>query len=240
MIRQAKYYRAHGVPGLELQYTTEVASGEAYAAAEKLLMETLLGYVDDWLASGKTSDGRGGYFEEPRKRRLSLAAQEAVTRYLADPERRPQFLVLEGNRIGAVFAEEKPQRVGADDPMAEAKKEADRLLVHFLESDARWKIARCSYCKKLFYPKRIQELYKRGAECEACRSKASMAAGHQEWTEKILPLAASAWPRWRPAYGPQPLWVARQVNSKLSPDEKRITGNWVTRHTKEIENLLHM
>jgi hypothetical protein len=233
MLAQADYYRANGVPGPVLSWTTEVASMEHYEYADRILTKTLCSYVDEWLESGRTPDGDGGYFEEPKNRRLSPSAQAAVGSYLT--QNPPRFLVLEGNRIGAVVAEEKPQRTGPDNPITEAEKEADRLLVHFMESDARWNIARCSYCKKLFYPKRIQELYKRGAECPGCRSKGSMAGGRRDWTKKVLKHAAEAWPRWKPTYGPRPLWVARRVNSKLSPDEDRITGNWVTRHTKEIE-----
>src|SRR5580698_1955918 len=46
-------------------------------------------------------------------------------------------------------------RTGPDNPIGEAEKEADRLLVHLMKSVARWSIARCSYCKTLFYPKRM-------------------------------------------------------------------------------------
>jgi hypothetical protein len=237
MLNQAEYYRPSVglVHDPNLEWTVEIAPAEDYARAERILTETLCAYVDAWLESARTPNGKRGYFEEPKKRVLSMAAQAAVNGYLADPEGRPRFFVVEGNKIGYVFAEEKPQRIGPDDPIREAKREADRLLVHFMDSDARWQLARCSHCAELFYPKRIQEFYKRGAEHPECRSKASEADRYWDWTQRVLALAAEAWPRWKPAYGPRELWVARDVNRKLPPDDEPIAGNWVTRHSKDIE-----
>jgi hypothetical protein len=236
MLAQAEHYRAYGVSGPVLQWTTEVASAEEYAAAEQALTNTLRSYVDEWLDSGKTPDGQGGYNEEPSKRALSIDAQQAVNEYLR--EHSPQFFVFEGNKIGAVFAEEQTRQTGPDDPMTAAKKEADRLLVHFMDSDARWRLMRCYVCRsRYFFPERMKDVYLRGAYCEHCRPTASTLNNRKGWTERMLGLAAAAWPKWKPSHGPRERWVAMQVNGKLKPGEKRISGSgrWVTEKRAEIK-----
>jgi hypothetical protein len=234
MLAQAEHYRPSAglAPDPNLNYTVEIASLETYERAGHVMTETLRSFVDEWLDSGRTTDGQ----EEPQKRTLSLSACLAVNGYLQ--RHPPQFFVFEGNKIGAVFAEEKPPRTGPDNPIAEAKEEATRLFVHFMDSDARRLIAKCHYCKEHFYPKRIQDLYKRGAYCEACRAKASMVNSRREWTKKVLELAAESWPKWKASHGPRQRWVAMQVNGKLSAKDKRITGRWITENDEKILGMV--
>jgi len=234
MLDQAEYYGPIAVPAADpnLNYTLEVAPVETYERAEQVLTEVLRSLVSEWIDSGKNPDGQ----EEPLRRALSLGSCDAVNRYLQ--RHPPQFFLFEGNKIGAVFAEEKPQSTGPDDPIAAAKEEAIRLLVHFMDSDARRQLAKCFVCHEYFYPARkIRDFYQRGAYCEACRPKVSMLDtedSREQWRKKVMKLAVEAWPKWRPSYGPQALWVAMRVNEKLSPGDKRIKGAWVTRNDEEI------
>lgn len=236
MLAQADHYRRYGGLGLDpnLNYTVEIAPPEVYARAEQVLTDTLRSYVDEWLDSGRTPDGQ----EEPQERKLipGTSARLAADGYLA---RHPiRSSMSEGKGIGAVFAEEAPPRTGADDPIAQAKEEATRLLAHFMTCNARWQLAKCFVCQEYFYPERkLRDFYKRGAYCEACRPKVSMLdtkKSRQEWADKILKLAAEAWPKWKPAHGPRQHWIAMRVNEKLSPGDKRIKGTWVTRNDEKI------
>jgi hypothetical protein len=246
MLAQADYYRPSAGLALDPKpnWTLDIAPAEEYERAEQVLTEALHSFMNEWIDSGKNASGQ----EEPPKRSLvyrrntdgallHAAAFHAVSRYLQ--RHPPQLSVFEGNEIGAVFAEETPQRTGPDDPTAEAREEAARLFVHFMDSDARWQIARCHFCKEYFYPKRVQGLYQRGAFCEACRTKNSVDHGRREWRKKVLELAAEAYPKWKAAYGPRQRWVAMQVNGKLKPGEKRISasGRWVTENDANIQAM---
>jgi hypothetical protein len=50
----------------------------------------------------------------------------------------------------------------------------------------------------------------------------------------MVGFAADVWEKWKPQYGPQPKWVAEQINKHLHIAEVRKTGRWVTTHQKDI------
>lgn len=228
---------------LNRRWDVKIAPQEEYERAERILTETLRSYVDDWLDSGRAPNGQ----ERPLTRTLHpkgtdgsltyTGAYWAVRRYLADNPMTAS--VFEGDKIGAAFAPDLVPVLGHDDPELQARMEAVRLFVHFMDSDSRWQLAKCYVCHTYFYPNRKRELYQQGAYCINCRGKVSMRktnSSRDEWRKRILSLAAEFWPRWREKDGPRYRWIAMQVNGKLSPGEKRITQRWITENDEKIED----
>ena len=230
----------------KLNWTTEITSPEAYQRAETILTESLRSFVDEWLDSAKKPDGQGGYSEEPGKRSLRCKhsdgywfytnAYHALTQYLRSHP--ISAFLLDDNRIGGVFAPQTVPRTGPDDPTKQARDEAIRLFVRFMDSDFRWQLAKCYVCGTYFYPNRkIKGFYKRGIYCWKCRpevSKRSTKASRGKWTNKVLGIAADYWLCWKESDGPRSAWITMQVNERLSPKDRRVNPWWITWNDEKI------
>jgi hypothetical protein len=232
--RWAANQRAEDMKDPELR--SHIADPETYAAAETVFTETLRSYMSDWIDSGKKSgyeipETRSLWSIENGESKAELAMQEYI-------ERNPPQTFSHGTGIETVFI--APKGYMFDSPLEFAKEDATRVLVNLMNSDDKWQIAQCVVCREYLFPERkLREIYVRGIHHARCRPQIAMLdtrASREAWAEKILDLAAQAWPKHKSFHGTKERWVAAQVNDRLGPSDKHITMTWITRNIGKIES----
>lgn len=121
---------------------------------------------------------------------------------------------------------------------------ATALFLQVLDSPHSGRLSRCDGCRAYFWRKRAPKRdhpVSRGSWCELCKAKGGAYRADKSRESRrgdMVKRAAEAWTTWKPdqpnRYGSRREWVAKQVSKRL-PGGRSITGNWVTRHTAEIE-----
>jgi hypothetical protein len=219
----------------------EIPEIPSYEEAERIMTDQFGAYIDEWLRSGRNSDGS----EEPGNRDLfGTQAYWAVNQYLYRHHHESVPAIPghsgEAYRVEMSLAPKISPVLGHTDPEHEAREGAIRLLIHFLNSKDKWQLGECYLCHRYFFPEQrpLRPRYARGAYCGECRAAASKDktyGNRKEWTRKVFGLAVEAWPKCKLRTHPEQCrWVAMRVNEKLLPGDKRITMKWVTTNSERI------
>jgi len=220
----------------------------AYQKARESFRALLRTYVDEWIETGRKSNG----MERPADRGLgdgvipkAPVAMAAVARFtrnlpvLFRPEGGLQIFFAPYNGNGALSEL--------------AEREAARFFAWFFVSDWRNTVVKCRKpdCGRYFAIKNIQHLYKRGTFCRNHSSAKSAwtitAEKRQKKRELLLRLATAAVKRHQKQGSrerrerPLKYYVTDYVNDRTPPAMKSvaptwpITAKWVTRNLHECE-----
>jgi len=211
---------------------------EFHGGGNVTYFEVLQQLIDRWIASGRERAEDGTLWQQP-------TLFQVLTEYLSD---NPAKVIL--GMDGRLEMElPQPKLYPKREAVRQAQEEAAFTVVRFLNSPTKYKISRCDHCKDYFMKKRVPRsgtVNKRGAFCSnpKCRTRGSVNrtnASRDVRMDKLVSTAAMFWPHFK-ATKLRPnrsKWVADKVNQALRlKEEKRKTGNWVTRHENDIENAL--
>jgi hypothetical protein len=182
-------------------------SGRVFEEAKIRYETTLRGYVDDWIASGYGNGDRD--VEHPRSRNIEILSVggslgdlpngvQAANRFLKRNPPTPHF-----RRDGGLTLTFPGEEISldADDPTADAEREAARYFAMFLISDWRFRITRCAGigCGIYYLRERPRAFYKRKTYCASCRNKqtamARTAKKRVEAKDKLYGFAAKKFGR---------------------------------------------
>jgi len=209
-----------------------------YKRAQRQLRRQLRAYVDEWLDSGLRSDGR----EEPLHRSFTAprAGWRGVQLYLQGCP--PVPLLDESGNIDWYFQHHDYNRWGDQDPTIQAEHDAAQRFLRFLQSEWKYKLAKCRRCGTYFAgTRRLHKIYKRGTHCKECASKAtaieSKKASDEKWRVRWMQVAAAIWLQWKEKDGDRGAFVAKRVNKALGPRERQITRWSITHYRSRIEQM---
>lgn len=219
---------------------------QEYKRAQRQLRNALRAYVDEWLDSGLHSDGR----EEPLHRSLTAPRKgwrdSAFYLELCPPAAQLDesgnidfyFQFHDYNRV----SDRGPKRFGDREPKIQAEHDAVQRFLQFLQSEWKYKLAKCRRCGKYFAGTRtLHKMYKRGIHCRACASKVtaieSKKASNERWRVRWMQVAATIWPHWKAKDGDRAAFVAKKVNKALGPSERHITRWSITHYRSRIEQM---
>jgi len=251
------------VQSLEVEPFIEFLNGIASVTPTVRLMsagipserEILLGWIDEWLDSGKADDG-----DDPRRRNFKSARHVAGAAYDYSTHGRLQLLGG-GDSLHLWIDEydvdpETGKRRLLGPPIESLAKEQ---LVFFLLSELRFRLAKCQVaeCGSYFQLRKWKRLYPQGTLCEVCQRKRSQqsakAATAKDRRDVKLALQNGIAMRFGKQIRRNPLWyrdedlknkIAEFINAKLGDRElvraaypKGITGKWVAnaKNWKPIE-----
>jgi hypothetical protein len=215
------------------------AADEDYRQASQILIAELRGLVDQWLDSGRRTDG----VEEPKARTLDKAesAYRAMTAWALS--HKPMVLsTIAGELIVTVGWSER-RTDGQDDPKADAKDEARRIFVLMMDSPVKYALFKCGKadCGRYYILEKPRKVYKLGTYCPDHRRRVSALRGTKEKRElerraglEIAANALSAWPGLSERTQAKHKTAKGYIASKLS--HLGLTAKWVTRNLSEIEN----
>lgn len=202
-------------------------------------LTTLRQLVDQWLATGREY-GQDG--DDPWERSVWLTTSDhprPISDALGEYFRRnPLMPFISGDsRIDKVF-EPLPGLSVLD----RARDRAIYLFIQLLNSPVRECLSHCDECSEYFACERMP---KRGAPirhgrfCVNCKNAGAarrVEDRRSQRTAEMVGWAADARLRWESAQrGSVEDAIIRKVNARIGRNGKLITGNWVTRHTTEIE-----
>jgi hypothetical protein len=206
-------------------------------------LSTLGSLVDQWIESGKGTDGSGAAspwarsifwigkgYPTPLANPLLEAIQDGIAKIQ---------LSEEGRLIVAVH----PLDYKHTDPLLKAQELGIYDFILLLAAPTRERLSKCDECKKYFVHARTPKkdaLIFHGTFCGDCKGKggARRTLGTRERRNKrLITLAAQFWPKWKslPRYGKKSKWVANQVNERLRQGEQHVTGKWVTQNRVKIQ-----
>jgi hypothetical protein len=217
--------------------------------------------VDTWIDSGKTEDGEKPS-QRALRAEEKLFLQDYVERnppMLQFSAEGPRLVIVPRNFYGrkklsettkflekAFFSglqETGPQVQSLRKTLPNIVDAATAMFLELLDAPERIRLFRCDGCGMYFARTRAPKkgnLISRGSWCANCKGKGSAwrtEKSRDSRAGKIVELAAEFWPKWQPERrhrdGEREEWVANKVNQRQR--SKRITANWVGRHTKEIE-----
>lgn len=199
------------------------ADKDASPAATEVFHFALRRHADSWIDSGK-SDGVECPYQRviPHNVLLEYTERNRVVWDIFAPDGELRLLL--------------PCNIDQADQKQAAYDAAVALFIQLLDSPGRARLARCDDCGTYFLRKRMPKRdtpIKRGSFCPEHRGKGSAKrTGNSRENKKneLIERAAESWPKWKPTrrYGDRSIWVARQMNAA-------ITGKWVTRNQKAIE-----
>ena len=219
-----------------LKYSLVPVDPKMSADANRVFNVALRSLVDQWLDSG-----RSGNVETPRERNLGVGTHGRddlwflLNSWVAKDRFRWSF-----TKSGEIELS-LPCRQSSNDALADANNDAIRLFAMLLQSSLRYRIAQCRKpeCGRYFYYERLPKgTLKCGTLCPEHKIHGGTVRKERQrkaHKERLLSLAAAAWPRWKPAYGERSLWIAGQVNRRLAASEQRITRKFVTQNDGEIQ-----
>ena len=216
-----------------------------YAEADRVLIQTLREYVDEWLQTGRTKEGT----EEPATRSLE-AAKRACWAFIDYSMNHPPTPIC-GPVPGFILPFETQRRVcGLDRPIEDAKDEAARLFTLLVTSNWSRSIRKCQRCGTYsVISKNCRSVYKRGTRCRSCSSHESAQRQTDERRKERhltrLDFAAEGLNKWNQTNrrfsktnrrSSKEIWLANYVNGRMDQPET-ITRKWVTRNMLQIEKI---
>lgn len=202
--------------------------------AEAAFFATLQQLVDLWIDSG-----RDKLMEEPNKR--GIVWRSPLSREVYDFVRSNSVPVIEPNGdFGHKLSVPLRQKGSLT---AQSRDNAIFVFLQLLGSPHRTRLFRCDGCRFYIVRSRTpREKILRGTFCVNCKNmpKASgirMKATEDKRTPILVGFAADLWPKWNPKKHrlPRSKWVADMMQDSLPEWRPSLSGNWVTRHAKEIE-----
>jgi hypothetical protein len=214
---------------------------------EKEFQRVLKGYVDQWIETGVSEDGREdlterGFYREALRERGQIrpyALKQAAS--LLDVQsvvlevfhQKPQAAQSEEG-LEVIFATNEPKFEHA--PLMQlAEREAKRFFVWFLASELRAKLGKCRICGR--YEKKGRKFYKRGTHCRSCLARKSAREITQKnrraLHEKRTTILAAVLKSWKGRLDPKDVHsrkrLADQVNRRLK-GAAPITSKWLKRN----------
>ena len=216
--------------------------------------KTLRRHIDEWLRTGRNLHGK----ESPSDRdmfRTVWAKTEAIL-YL-EKHRIYVMFNRDTSSLHLTFPSERPmpsQNWEWDDINAAAKEEANRLFVSVMASDWKRSLCKCRYsnCEQYFSHTKPREYYEHGMYCspkhlrlqsaKECtrRSRSDARTKLVKLAAKILVAKHRHCPDWQADDRLKGLIAADlsaevSMDPNLSTNRQEIKINWVTRHSREIE-----
>lgn len=236
--RWAKHRYAWAVQQAEMLGLPRPSWSE-YQQAKLRFRDQLRALVDEWLDAGRNSDGS----EEPSGRNVSRVNRLRLELHLGqymDAELGPSLEIRPGFKMIEPFRGVEQEVGRPNSPGYQAQTDAIQSFLRFMQSEERFRFAKCRYCGRYFVGgRRLHPFYKRGVNCPTCRNKVSAIASTTKSKQKFLKgwieIAAGAWNRWGPKDGDRIVFVTSAVNKRLGA--KTIARNSVTRHLGEIKGL---
>lgn|GEM_PF-3578233 len=219
-----------------------------YERATEELKNRLRSLVDEWIATGRSPDGR----EMPHHRSLDGCSLDAEPSPVAVFNRLMAESLQAGERGGLWFLPKGPKMEpgfiafksipsgGLDNPEAAAREYADRLFCALMLVDWNVSICKCARCGKYFEIACPRSIYKRGTHCRSCSSHGSAQRRtrekRQETRNQLLNVSVAAIISWKNkgSRGSMKEWVVRAVKKET---RSVITAKWVTRNLPNIEGL---
>lgn len=211
-------------------------------SSEAAFFTALREHVDQWLDSG-----REGKTDRPETRSIF---------WCSSPKYRESLFSL----LNRFAQEASVTTVGEDGvsvrlrvPLrkrgsmaAQLRDSAKLVFINLLKSPNRYKLFRCDHCG--LYDLRQREPREEtlhGTFCDTCKKTSTPSAERTEASRNdrlliLAELAAKWWPKWSSKENPsRSKWIAKKMTDSGLPNwQPSITGNWVTRHVKEIEAAL--
>ena len=215
-------------------------SPETRQQADELFAKSLHALANQWIDSGKDSEG----IEEPLKRDVSRILPgdtqplfDVLSDWLGRNMPKPALM-----RTGKVAILVDPPNLGALDPRFYARECAVYWFKELLDTPGAYRVARCKNpaCQIYYLRGRLQKsAIKRGTYCRHCGGAASTErtrSSRESCKRRLIDLAADFWPGWKPTGQnlKQSNWVAAKMKRKLGTNIQ-ITGKWVTQNRKAIE-----
>jgi hypothetical protein len=150
---------------------------------------------------------------------------------------------IKAGKSGTIWQPSLPISQGGSSAVRR-RDEAILVFLKFLGSPTRTRLSRCDDCLSYIVRSRAPgRNIRHGSFCKSCKSTGRAGMKRMKDTrerrrKELVKLAARWWPKWsRSGHLNQSQWVAEMMAGSL-PDwrkTKGISGNWVTRHSKEIE-----
>jgi hypothetical protein len=216
----------------------------AYQKAKETFRTLLRAFVDEWIETGRMSDG----MERPAGRGLSSGVPPKAFAAAARATKDLRIFFRNDGGLEIFFA----PYIGHCGLPELAKREAARFFVWFLASDWRNTVVKCrkAKCGRYFTTKNIQHLFKRGTYCRNHSSEKSAAEittdKRKKKHELLLQLAVTGFRRWHKetAKAKQERvlkdYVAEYVN-KRTPEEMKLVApkwpiktKWITRNEEHL------
>jgi hypothetical protein len=163
--------------------TDELSSLPGYDVEQKRFQLLLRGYVDKWIDTGVSQDGRedltergispAEWFEKGRLQPYSfkkeMGLMDVLTVVLEVFQQKPSAtFVSPAEGLEIIFPTYEPKFSGT--PLnGLAEREAKRFFVWFLASDLRVKLGKCRACG--LYEIKTWKFYKNGTYCRPCKAK---------------------------------------------------------------------
>ena len=228
------------------------AKFSAYRKATTEVQRLVAGPVDEWLDSGRRSDGS----EAPEERCVKplTTASLAVTHYCVTARVTPTFAkgipfvqLSSWFRTGEDEVSDKVLR--AYNPRAHAAHESRRIFTMLLLSeDWRFRLAKCRKCSTYFLLSRHRETYRNGCFCSVAHNRSAsatkrMEGKRNECRQKQIEWAATELLKLRKnnlsCYDDTQLKdkLVTAVNRQLHKNriQEIIAVNWITHRKSEIE-----
>jgi hypothetical protein len=207
--------------------------------AGKAYIEHLRSLADEWIDSGKASQGG----EDPAQRKLSSSLLELLNGWTS---RNKPLIGFKSSGDIVLFM--PACKLDFRAPLESARDEAVRLFATFMTSPQRCMLYKCRRCKVYYFTqRRPRGFIKNGTYCPEHRNSASANRSNQRKREperaRKLDLASRCWGCWPKRLteaGTQAQWVAETANEKLEHYYTPISRNWVTRNRAEIEAMAQL
>ena len=220
---------------------------EQLRRADEVFMKQFRALVEQWIESGKDSNG----IEQPLTRNVrnvpSGYAEPLFGVLLAWLGRHtPKPVLMNSGKIAislcspSISELDENGRVRHLDPEHYAKECAIFHLKELLDLAGAHRLARCNNpkCGRYYLRRRLRKAeIKRGTYCGECSGAGSVArtrVSREGRAQKLVNLAVQVWDQWKPThrYGKKSDWVAKQINKR---SDAAITGKWVSQNRTAIE-----
>jgi hypothetical protein len=243
-------------PDMFLEVLQEIPKSRYDAAVQRYLRK----YVDPWLDSAMLKDG----------------SESPADRSFAPPVKRRLFSDIDWDELKVERCFEDFCRenswdfhfpAGARQPELKVvaksngpKQRARRLVVGFLSSELKYRVAKCRKCARYFIHKGQKKSYKNGIFCSAvCRNQVSAPSKTMErrryFRERVIRWAAEAYLQLEPKYHAHAdikklkREIASRVNQRIiksgdprlkstkprTKDQNYLSTSWITRNWNKID-----
>jgi hypothetical protein len=213
---------------------------ETRQQADELFVRSLRALADQWIDSGKDSEG----IEEPLKRTVNKIPPgyagplfDVLSAWLGRNMPKPVLM-----RTGKIAVIVQSPNLATLDPRFYASECAIYWFKELLDSPGANRIARCknTACNRYYLRSRVRRAeIKRGTYCRKCVGVGSTERtrfSRESRKRRLINLAADVWPGFKQTHQcpRQSDWVAAKINRKLGADTQ-VTAKWVNQNRKAIE-----
>jgi hypothetical protein len=228
--------------------TDQLSSLPGYDVERKRFRLLLGGYVDKWIDTGVTQDGReflrergisrAEWFEKGRllpyafKKKMGLV--DVLTVVLGVFQQKPSAtFVSPAEGLEITFSAYEPKFSGTS-LNGLAEREAKRFFVWFLASDLRMKLGKCRACE--IYKIKTRPFYKSGTYCRRCKARTSALEitrkKRQDIQRKREEALNAVLKSWKGTIDWNDLRTRKRLTDDMNrrlKNEEKITSKWIKR-----------